>query len=196
MSSGFDPVPSDRLEITNERGAALTDFDYRVAACLLKLTNSLQLPKDTLGYLVEYLSLNQPVIPVSQLSGFSSFNAQSARVETEESTASGTYTDLATVGPQLTALPDGEYVVMYGCYGQNSGTSTARISLKVNSTEAIDAEAAVALVGATNVVSIMSAAIKTLSNNGNNTLTCRYRAGSGTSTFGTRWLIAFKYAEL
>ena len=70
MSSSFDPVPSDRLEVTSEVGAALTDFDYRVMASLLKSTHALRLPKDTLSYLVEYLALNQPMVPISQVIGY------------------------------------------------------------------------------------------------------------------------------
>lgn len=90
MSSGFDPVPSDRLEVTAEAGAALTDFDYRVAASLLKLTKSLRLPKDTLAYLVDYLSMNQPPVPLSSIIGYNDLRLLGGLVNESGTILSGT----------------------------------------------------------------------------------------------------------
>ena len=197
MSSGFDPVPSDRLEITNERGSALTDFDYRVAASILKLTHSLQLPKDTLSYLVETLALNQPQIPVSQLSGFTTFNPLSAPfVGDGESTTSTTFTDLGTAGPTLTAVPDGTYLLLFGALIKVSGAGNfAYMGVKLNTTEAVDADS----VQTTNVqfTHCSFAVKKTLSNAGNNTILARYHTDAATTaTFGNRWLIAIKTSEI
>lgn len=70
--SNFEATSSDRLGGGDgEQTAALTDADMQVAQSLLKLTNSLRIPKDTLGYLVEYLAMNQPPVPVSHLIGYS-----------------------------------------------------------------------------------------------------------------------------
>ena len=106
MSSGFDPVPSDRLEVTTEVGAALTDFDYRVAASVLKLTHALRLPKDTLSYLVDYLSMNQPAVPLSSIIGYSDLRL-----------IGGVVNDVGTIvsGTGFTAVRDalGQYTVTF-----------------------------------------------------------------------------------
>src|SRR3990167_8443773 len=140
MSNGsFDPSPSDRFEITSEVGAALTDFDYKIAASLLKLTHALRLPKDTIGYLVERIAMDGLQIPVSQLSGFTSFTAQAAEIVTEETTTSLTYTDLATVGPTKTGLPDGLYLLIYGAAMASSAAGNAvYVSVEVNAAAAAD----------------------------------------------------------
>src|SRR5690348_16089479 len=54
--------------------------------------------------------------PVSNLVGFAQFLGQVAtRVNTIETTVSTSYTDLATSGPTLTGLADGNYFVFHGC---------------------------------------------------------------------------------
>ena len=200
MSSGFDPVPSDRLEITNERGSALTDFDYRVAASLLKLTNSLQLPKDTLGYLVEHLSLNQPMIPVSQLSGFTQFTAQAAPTigGAAETTTSASFTTLTTTGPILTGLPNGKYLVLFGALMRTTpadGSYFAYMGIRVNTTDPDVADAAET--SARDWVNSVFVITTTLSSGDNNTLEARYRTDAGgTGYFGQRWLVALKYSEI
>src|SRR3990167_4981253 len=187
--------------VTTEVGAALTDFDHRVAASILSLTHALRLPKDTLGYLVDYLGLNQPTIPISQVIGFTGFNPQIApMIATGESTVSTTYTDLATVGPLLTGLPDGEYLLLFGCQGQVNASFGAGMSVEVNGVAAVDADNCQSATLNLNM-SVMRALHKTLSSANNNSITAKYRAVSGNGTtdsasFALRTLIAIKYAEL
>lgn len=196
MSSGFDPVPSDRLEVTSEVGAALTDFDYRLMASLLKITHSLRWPKDTIGYLAERITMEGLQIPVSQLSGFTQFTAQAApTIDTEESTTSPSFTDLATVGPKLTGLPDGQYVILWGCYAYITvAGQAARMGVEVNTTD--PGAGMSCFTTLTTNIFFSRAATTTLSNAGNNSLTARYSAALGTATFGQRWLIALKFADL
>lgn len=197
MSSSFDPVPSDRLEVTKEAGAALTDFDYRVMASVLKMTHSLRWPKDAISYLAERIGLEGFQIPVSQLSGFNQFVAQVApTVAAAESTASTAYTDLATVGPKISGMPGGAYLLLFGCNVLNSVASyRAHMSVDVNSAGAADADGA-QWVGTTDV-SVMKAVAVSLTAE-SNTVTAKYRSSNAASSalFGSRWLIALKYAQL
>lgn len=176
-------------------GGPVSDADLQFVSRAFGNPNLIaQVAPQFLSYIVSYIEQAGLLIPVSQVPGFNNFTAQTHRVETEQSTASTSYTDLSTVGPTLTGLPDGKYVFFYGCYASNGSAASSRISLKVNSTEAVDADAAVAV--SSTAVSIATAVVKDLDNNGVNTVTCRYRAGSGTSSFGTRWLIALRYSNL
>lgn len=197
-SSSFEPTPSDRLEVTSEVGASLTDFDYRIAASLLKLTHALRLPKDTIGYLVERIAIDGLQIPVSQLSGFTSFAAQSNVVGTgaTETTTSTSYTNLATVGPTLTGLPDGLYVVLFGAGMKISSGTGAAMSVQVNAATAVDADGCVT--ESTLLVPSSRGFLATLNNAGNNTLTAKYKTYivTETASFIRRWMIALKYQNL
>lgn len=197
MSSGFDPVPSDRLEVTSEVGAALTDFDYRVLASLLKSTHALRLPKDTISYLVERMALDALQIPVSQLSGFSGFTARAALVAAEQTTTSTTYVDLTTVGPQLTGLADGYYLVVWGAQQKISLAGDIAVMAISYNGAAADNDYQSRADNVNNVASRMAFNTQTLSNGNNNSILAKYRTGSGnTGTFGARTLLALKYSEL
>src|SRR3990167_8934477 len=76
--------------VTTEVGAALTDFDHRVAASLLKLTHARRRPKDTLGYLVDYLSMNQPAVPLSSIIGYNELRLVGGVVNDTGGIVSGT----------------------------------------------------------------------------------------------------------
>src|SRR3990172_3710227 len=53
-------------------------------------------------------------IPVSQLQGWSQNAPKSATtIDANQSTTSTTYTNLTTIGPELTGLSDGQYLVFF-----------------------------------------------------------------------------------
>lgn len=205
MSSGFDPVPSDRLEVTSEVGAALTDFDYRVAASLLKLTHSLRWPKDTLSYLTERIALEGFQIPVSQLSGFSGFTANFASAGdgswgVTTSTSFGNLDNsvggIAVPGPVLSGLPGGKYAIFVGCAAQNSTLDRGtHMAVQINSD-------AVSVNHGPKTFSIVSSSIMrgflvTLTEP-NNTLTGKYKVlnAADTGAFTECWVLALKYDNL
>ena len=195
MSSSFEPVPSERLEVTSEVGAALTDFDYRVAASLLKLTHALRLPKDTIGYLVERMALDSLQIPVSQLSGFSTFTAQFAPIITAaQTTTSTSYVDLATIGPTLSGLPDGKYVLIWGCQAFCSASSDEAIMAVGYNGAATDNTVQARTNQTVDYTSIVAFNIQTLSA-GSNSVLAKYKTGTS-ATFSNRSLLALKYDEL
>jgi hypothetical protein len=178
---------------STQTGQALTEKDR---ADMLRLFGRPQLlPTAFWAYLVDYISVNQPAIPVSQIFGFTQFTAQAApRVNSSEGTNSTSFTDLATVGPLLTLLPDGRYVFFFGAYVDGSPSPNAGLmGLKINATEATDNESNrwIAIGSGTTAV------VATLAANGNNTVTCRYRSTNAASTplWNYRWLIGLRFAN-
>jgi hypothetical protein len=93
----------------------------------------------------------------------------------------------------LTGLSDGDWLFTYGCAALSSAAGTACLSLKVNSTEAVDDDAA--FHANTIIGSVARQVKKTLSNDGNNSVYTRFRIASGTGTFSHIWLTALKVAN-
>jgi len=160
-----------------------------------------ELPDKFKAWLLDYVAVNIPMIPISQIQGFTGFTAKSADpVLAIESTTATTYGDLATVGPTLTGIGDGEYIILFGCKA-NGGTTGGgaiifgRMALEINGTAAADNDSCQSdsdrgIAG----MSIMRAVVKTLDNGGNNTITAKYRStdSSVSCSFGNRWLTALK----
>ena len=188
MSSFESGTPLDKARADE----GLTSFDQKVAGALEKPVVQILLLNAFKEYMVQYLALNQPPLSISQVFGFEQFTAQSATpVLTEETTASVTYTDLATAGPTLTGLPDGQYVIFFGSSVDNSDAAGASIvSVQINATGASDDDRT----GGTGTVAVNATrgVVKTLNAGGNNSITMKYRVGAGTGTFGLRWMFALR----
>ena len=157
-----------------------------------------QVAPNFFAYMVDYLAVNQPLVPISQISGFSQFTAQSSVNNGTALRNVNSYGDPTTgdAGPSITLLPKGKYVLLYGALAWDSsgGGGTMYVSPKVNSTEAESADAANVTANTTGI-SIMRACLKDLSLE-NNTVTLRYNASSGTGRWDNRFLIALRYANL
>jgi hypothetical protein len=192
--SSFEGVSgADLLDPNQKKDASLTDFDYKVFAAMNKIVGKQWLAKDFLGYMTEYGALNQPLVPIGQIVGFTGFTATYSNVETAETTSSTSYVDLATVGPTVTDLPPGQYVILEGGYLRNSAASQASaMSFSINGAAASDDD----LVGVTftDNISAMRGSYETLTEQ-INTITAKYRVTGGTGTFARRWLIALKTAN-
>ena len=173
--------------------ANLTDFDRRVFDSMAK---ALWLPNEFKEYMVQYLALNQPPLSVSNLFGFKQFTVQSAtRIATSESTTSTTFTNLTTTGPELTGLPDGEYLVLFGALLSCSGGGYGYAGVTVNGTTAVGFDPVQS--AAATFVNIAGALVKTLDTGGSNTLLLQYRADAGTTaTFAGRWMIIIRSANV
>jgi hypothetical protein len=163
------------------------------------LQDPLGYEKEFKGWLPEWIGQSGIDIPISQVIGFSQFTAQTAaRIITSEGRTSSTYGDLATVGPTLTDLPDGQYLVLFGTGAAvTTVATTAVMNVQINSTVLANDDNA-AFHGATTSTSVMGAFTATLNNSGVNTLTAKYRSGDNAtnSQFLNRWLIALKYSNL
>ena len=151
-----------------------------------------------LGQLVDYITQSGIPVPVSQIVGFQQFTVQAASpvgVETNETTTSTSYTDLTTVGPQLTGLSDGKYLVMFGAVAKgNAAGNSAYMSPSVNSATPADGDSAKTDISS-GFVGVSRALTVTLSG-GNNSIAMKYKTQSaGTAGFQTRWLLVLRYAN-
>lgn len=150
---------------------------------------------EALGELKTWLEQNPPSIPITQVIGYSQQTAQAAPyIAVTETTTGTSFGDLATVGPQLTALPDGVYLVFYGCAAACATGDEADMGVQSNS-DAIDGQSSIVTL-TTTFTSISGAVQKTLNAGGNNTLTAKYLSlKGGTASFGRRYLIALKISN-
>lgn len=153
---------------------------------------------EALGQLRLYFEQNPPALPITSILGFQQFTAQAADpVSTEETTTSTTYDDLATDGPELTDLPDGKYIVLYGAAAKvdTAGGEVASMSIDVNGTGASDDNRC--RTSSSFLTSIFTFAVVTLDAGGSNTITAKYKSSVGTTTasFADRKLVAIRYAN-
>lgn len=160
-------------------------------------------------------SIGAPIVAVSPAAGqglsltalgmidtaVSSTPSSSQIIPDAESLAGVTsYGNLATVGPQLTDLPDGIYFLLYGAIMEAvaSGSPTPsphRLSVQVNGTAASDTDSTWHRNG-TETPTVMGA-LKTLANGGNNTITLKYRCiDASNGTWQQRFLIALRVGSL
>jgi hypothetical protein len=163
------------------------------------ITSIYQMSPEALEQLAQWIETRGIRTPASQISGFQQFLAQSApSVLTIESTTVTTYGDLATVGPSLTGLSDGNYIVLFGCRANGAAADSARMSISVNGTAASDSDDCQS--DSQNLIagmSVMRAVPKRLNAGGNNTIVAKYRSQVGANvSFGNRWLTAIRWANL
>lgn len=159
------------------------------------LQDLLNLPPDFMNYTVQYAAVNPLSIPISQVTGFMQFTANISQVGSEEGTTSQTFTDLATVGPELEALADGQYAILFGASMQAPTSQDFLMGLSING-DAVDADH----VCETEVMSNLSLAhgLLTTLDSGSNSIVTKYRITGGSSPGDARyrWLLALKYADL
>lgn len=112
-----------------------------------------------------------------------------AAVVTSQTTASTSYTDLATVGPTVTSTTGTAALVMFGAQISNSGANSSRMSVAVSgaSTVAANDQWAAINVG-TSALRIVSFHFFTGLTAGSNTFTAKYDVSAGTGTFVNREL--------
>lgn len=121
-----------------------------------------------------------------------------AAVTASQSTASTTYTDLATVGPQVTVTTGTLAMVLFASRIQNSLTNgAAEVSVAVTGASAVGASAewsikldgiAAANANRQSMVHLFSGLTP-----GSNIFTMKYLVGSGTGTFSSRELIVLPF---
>lgn len=142
------------------------------------------------AWLVDFILVNVvPQIPVSQLSGFRSFTSTHDEIPNAETISSTTYTDLATVGPQLTDLSDGSYSFLFGCNYSSSAGGDGYMALSVNGAAPSDALAAYIRPSVANRYNLVRGVEMTIKSGAANTVKAQYRVSSGTNGFESRWLI-------
>lgn len=193
--SAFMPEKTEQQKPDSKGPEAYLSGEERKA-----LQRSLSFPEDLpprfKSWLIDFMAVNIPQIPVSQITGFKQIeqvevsSATTGTVGTSQTTTSATYVDLATVGPQLTGLRNGQYLIFFGvAVLWNTGGVNAWMSISVNGATAVDADACT--VATTVGMSPTRAVVKTLSSGNANTLLAKYRTdGGSTGNYQHRWLIA------
>lgn len=192
-------LPETGIGETKPVGGQVSDSDIQFVSRAFGNPNLIaQVAPQFLSYLVSYIEQSGLLIPVSQVPGFSAFTAKYASVGSSEAITGSSYGDLSTVGPQITGLPPGSYLLLYGAYleGQPSSNTVAFCSPSVNGSTPSDSNAAIQQ--ALYQVSVASASLATLSLDAN-TVKLQYKrttSGPYNPSATYRWLIAFKYANL
>jgi hypothetical protein len=115
-----------------------------------------------------------------------------AEVLTEQTLTTGSsYADLGTVGPTLSGLVNGQYLILFGSFIRQSGTGDHYVSISINGAGASDTDSSLFIGGGG--ASVTRAVVKTLSN-GSNEIKMKYKQTFYTAdaSFGFRWLYALK----
>jgi hypothetical protein len=141
-----------------------------------------------------WLEQNPPAVPIASVLGYSQIVPQRATVPTTESTTSLSFTDLATIGPALTGVPAGLYLIMVSGWlsVSASATATAQMVPAINGT-ALGPDAAALFTGATGRATVVGMTVQRLTLD-NNTIGSKYRIDeSGASgLFAYRNLVAIR----
>lgn len=154
------------------------------------IINSLEdISEEALGELKLWIEQAGLSLPVSSIQGYARDAPQQAFTPAGESTSSTTYTDLATVGPEITNLSAGRYLAIFGCIYDSASGSDGFMSPSVNGAVPIDNDAAYAKASVANRYNIVRGLIVTLSGSNTNTITMKYRVSGTTNSFENRWLV-------
>lgn len=190
MSSYQQPGTGRQLQ-----NVVLTDYERELRDRIL--ANPSDWPDSTKVWMADYVSQNS-LLPISQVQGFTQFVAQQDVVTANESTSSSTYVDLATVGPQITGLSKGKYIILYGCAIAGASDTDGLASVSINGAAPDDNDGIHGGSPAGDILSISAARVlvKDLAEN-ENTLKMQFRVELGSSvTFWQRWLVTLRIASL
>jgi hypothetical protein len=191
--SGYDVAAAQaetQQQIAKGAGSFLSNEERQNVRRLLSFPE--EFPPEFKEWLLDYLAVNIPQIPIGNIMGFSQYQAVvGTRVDGQGSTTSTSYVDLDGGNPIITGLGAGDYLIFHGCAIESSGsTITARQTVKYNEETALSDNAIMS--DSTSIVSSSRVVTKTFTNN-NNQIKCQYAVeGVGTGYFQLRWLIALK----
>lgn len=162
-----------------------------------KVNSLLDLSPQALGELRSWMEGSGFQLPISQVVGFSQYQAQYTIVGTEQAITSATYADLTTAGPTISNLPAGKYLVLFGAAleGQPSTNTVAYMAPSFNGSTPSDSDG-IRQQGQYAIPS-SRAVIATL-RNAANTVKCQYRrdtSGPYDPSAAYRWLVVLKYAN-
>jgi hypothetical protein len=153
-------------------------------------------PDEFVSWMVDKNSMYGLGVPIGQVIGFTQFTPKVADfVANDDSSTSTSYGDLAHVGPTLTELSAGSYMVFYWVdVFDNAAANRSFASLSINAAAPDDADALKSLnVGPTTLR--FNITTKTLPEP-NNTIQLKYRSGDGAVIhWSNRGLAAIKYAN-
>lgn len=160
------------------------------------LSKPLELPPEFKTWLNDYVAVNLPPIPVSQLMGYRSTLANYDVVVTRDNETSpeSAWTEITTPGPEVAGLSNGTYWAAWGyhCPGEHAGQATTRMGLSINGADPATYCQALTL---DTGKAVWRAAPLTLSSKDNNTITAKYwfsLGGGAEGQFQRRWMIVLR----
>ncbi len=175
----------------------MTEEDRKLLSKVL--SKPLQFPENFKGWLSDYIATNIPKLPISHIYGFKLEGVRIApTITTFESTSSATFGNLATVGPQLTGVADGLYLVFYGAktFTTDFALGTfSRMGIEVNGA-AITSDNRIEQPQRGGIGESMSFMVRA-SNDHNNTFIAKYASDTAGEqvSFEKRWLVLFKVTD-
>lgn len=163
------------------------------------LAHPLEFPDAFKTWITDYVATHVPKLPISQVFGFQLQRIRTATTDASETRATNSYGDLATVGPSLTNLADGWYILAFGAdVAQSVTAGNPQMSPEINGVAATDADACSLFTFYPSPA--RSTAIRLLMvhlvNGGTNSIVMKYKSTSGTATFELRFLHAIKVQTL
>lgn len=111
-----------------------------------------------------------------------------ARVDTDQSTASGTFAALATAGPSVTVPLAGDYIVRGQSNSYNSGIATNQHSYDLGGTGAVTANAGQAAIAAANYSAMLPFENRHDGLTAATAIVSKYATTAGTANFRYRWI--------
>lgn len=186
--------------MSNFAGYDLSDISQKKDLLQELFSDPTLLPDSIKSWLPNYLGTNPPDIPIDNVVGFQQNAVTSAPViNAVETVQSVPYKDLTTVGPTLTGLSDGTYVVVYGCAAMiSTGNSRARANISLNGALPDDTVTPQIYTQiATGMVGLSTSTVVRLSAGLGNSIKLQYSSGaltSATATFDRRYLSATRIA--
>lgn len=198
----------------------LTFTDQVKTALQTILTDPQGLPELT-ALITPWVEANPPLLPISQIFGYQQYvqtalttttaqitdsldtfttsaiadatfaNATMAEIIGEDDITATSYAPGPTPGPELTGLPAGGYLLLYGVSGQVNGGQQLLAAPSINSgtpedTQAVEIETSVNGSFCRGIVATLTAG---------STVELQYRVGGSDGTVRYRWLFALKFSS-
>lgn len=160
------------------------------------LKSPISYPSEFKSWLTDYLSVNIPYIPVSQLLGYKGTLSNNQVVNDAEAVNGGyaaerTWVDLPSYGPSVTGLADGTYFVMFGALLGRGSAGGAWCSVGVSINGADPSTPFIRSLYNDPDAMNMFAHPYTVANNDNNEIRLMYMydlGGGATAEFSNRWM--------
>lgn len=154
-----------------------------------------EFPREFGSWISAYLAVNGE-LDKRQINGVSNFSVYPAdEVVDEDSVSSTSFGDLSHVGPSLTGLKNGLYIVQFGGLARagDADGSYAIETISVNGTVTSDE-----IWAGANFSSVSKTAHVALTQGNNNSIVAKYRrfGGAAAVTWRQRWMVAIRYGTL
>jgi hypothetical protein len=185
--------------------AGLESYTQQDLDRIVKMLSEAEGEKQLMSWVTDYVSTHLAVTQGSQIIGVPLLVFQEAPpIATPESTTSATFVDLATRGPELTKMADGNWIVIWGCLMENNaaGDVVGEMGVQPSWAGLSDSQVASAAVAVnlrcncvySRAFGAQGPAAVDATGQGNNSIRAQFRrqSGLGTPTFLNRWLVAVR----